>query len=142
MTRPTEARIGVIGATGAVGTVTLALLAERGYENVRAFASSRSAAGRLSFGDGNLTVEHATPDALAAGDLDLCLFSVGTSASRELVPYASAAGAICVDKSSAYRLVDGYPLVVPPQGPSFCGSPRLFSTIHDSGANSLKCASA
>ncbi|HXY16981.1 MAG TPA: Asd/ArgC dimerization domain-containing protein [Gaiellaceae bacterium] len=113
MTRPTEARIGVIGATGAVGTVTLALLAERGYENVRAFASSRSAAGRLSFGDGNLTVEHATPDALAAGDLDLCLFSVGTSASRELVPYASAAGAICVDKSSAYRLVDGYPLVVP-----------------------------
>src|SRR6185369_18059464 len=43
----------------------------------------------------------------------LFLFSVGTSASRELVPAASAGGALCIDKSSAYRLVDGYPLVVP-----------------------------
>ncbi len=50
---------------------------------------------------------------LGAGDLDLCLFSVGTSASRQLVPPAAAGGAVCVDKSSAYRLVDGYPLVVP-----------------------------
>ncbi len=107
------ARIGVIGATGAVGTVTLGLLAERGYENVRALASARSAGGRLSFGDDGIEVEEATPERLAAGDLDLCLFSVGTSASRALVPHASAGGAICVDKSAAYRLVDGYPLVVP-----------------------------
>jgi aspartate-semialdehyde dehydrogenase len=102
-------RIGVVGATGAVGTITLALLQERGYERVRAFASVRSAGTSL----GGLVVEEATHDALSAGDLDLCLFSVGTSASRELVPLASAGGAICVDKSSAYRLVDGYPLVVP-----------------------------
>jgi aspartate-semialdehyde dehydrogenase len=102
-------RIGVVGATGAVGTITLELLRSRGYDDVRAFASARSAGTRL---DGTL-VEEATPEALAAGDLDLCLFSVGTSASRELVPHASAGGAICVDKSSAYRLVDGYPLVVP-----------------------------
>jgi aspartate-semialdehyde dehydrogenase len=67
----------------------------------------------VQFGSGELLVEEATPDALGAGDIDLFLFSVGTSASRELVPIASAAGAICVDKSSAYRLVDGYPLVVP-----------------------------
>jgi aspartate-semialdehyde dehydrogenase len=113
MTRPTESRIGVVGATGAVGTVTLSLLAERGYEGVRAFASARSAGTRLLYGDEELVVEEATPSALSSGDLDLCLFSVGTSASRELVPHASAAGAICVDKSSAYRLVDGYPLVVP-----------------------------
>jgi aspartate-semialdehyde dehydrogenase len=109
----TDARIGVIGATGAVGTLTLQLLAERGYENVRAFASARSAGKTVPFGEGTLTIEEATPEALSAGELDLCLFSVGTGASRELVPYASAAGAICVDKSSAYRLVDGYPLVVP-----------------------------
>ena len=108
-----HARIGVVGATGAVGTVTLALLAERGYENVRAFASARSSGARVPFGDGELVVEEATPESLGAGDVDLFLFSVGTSASRELVPVASAAGAICVDKSSAYRLVDGYPLVVP-----------------------------
>jgi aspartate-semialdehyde dehydrogenase len=105
--------IGVVGATGAVGTVTLALLAERGYDDVRAFASVRSAGSRLQFGEGELVVEEATPEALAAGDIDLFLFSVGTSASRKLVPIASTSGAVCVDKSSAYRLVDGYPLVVP-----------------------------
>jgi aspartate-semialdehyde dehydrogenase len=108
-----QPRIGVVGATGAVGTVTLALLAERGYEQVRAFASERSAGNRLPYGDDELVVEEATPGALGAGDVDLFLFSVGTSASRELVPVASAAGALCVDKSAAYRLVDGYPLVVP-----------------------------
>ena len=106
-------RIGVVGATGAVGTVTLRLLAERGYDDVRAFASARSSGTTIPFRDDELVVEEVTPDALGAGDLDLCLFSVGTTASRELVPYASEGGAICIDKSSAYRLVDGYPLVVP-----------------------------
>jgi aspartate-semialdehyde dehydrogenase len=108
-----QPRIGVVGATGAVGTVTLRLLAERGYEHVRAFASARSAGSRLPYGDEQLAVETATPATLGAGDIDLFLFSVGTSASRELVPVASGSGAICVDKSSAYRLADGYPLVVP-----------------------------
>jgi aspartate-semialdehyde dehydrogenase len=108
-----SSRIGVVGATGAVGAVTLQLLAERGYERVRALASARSAGARLRFGPDELKVEEATPQALGAGDLDLVLFSVGTSASRALVPHAAAGGAICVDKSSAYRLVDGYPLVVP-----------------------------
>src|SRR6185437_11499478 len=75
-----EPRIAVVGATGAVGSVTLRLLKERGYGQVRAFASSRS---------------------------------VGTSASRELVPHAVRGGAIAVDKSAAYRLQDGVPLVVP-----------------------------
>ena len=102
-------RIGVIGATGAVGRVTLSLLRERGHERVRAFASARSSGTEV---DG-LLVEEATPEALSSGDLDLCLFSVGTSASRELVPQAVAGGAVAVDKSAAYRLVDGIPLVVP-----------------------------
>jgi len=104
-----DARIGVVGATGAVGTITLELLRERGYRNVRAFASARSAGKEL----GGLVVEEATPEALAAGDLDLCLFSVGTSASRELVPHAVRGGALAVDKSAAYRLEPGIPLVVP-----------------------------
>ena len=99
----------MVGATGAVGTVTLRLLRERGYENVRAFASARSAGRQL----GSLTVEEATAEALLAGGLDLVLFSCGTSASRELVPDAVEGGALVVDKSSAYRLADGYPLVVP-----------------------------
>jgi aspartate-semialdehyde dehydrogenase len=104
-----SSRIGVVGATGAVGTVTLELLRERGYTNVRAFASARSA-GKCVNG---ITVEEATPEALAAGELDLCLFSIGTSESRELVPHAVRGGAIAVDKSSAFRLQDGVPLVVP-----------------------------
>jgi aspartate-semialdehyde dehydrogenase len=104
-----EQRIGVVGATGAVGTVTLELLRERGYGNVRVFASARSAGTRL----GEWTVEEATPEALSKGDVDVFLFSVGTSASRELVPHAVRGGAIAVDKSSAYRLERGIPLVVP-----------------------------
>jgi aspartate-semialdehyde dehydrogenase len=105
-----DARVGIVGATGAVGTVTLELLADRGYTNVRAFASARSAGRTL---DNGIVIEEATPEALAAGDLDVVLFSVGTSASRELVPHAVRGGAVAVDKSSAYRLEPGIPLVVP-----------------------------
>jgi aspartate-semialdehyde dehydrogenase len=106
-------RIAVVGATGAVGTVTLELLAERGYDDVRAFASERSAGGSVPFGGMALVVEEATPEALESGDVDVFLFSVGTSASRALVPHAVQGGAAVVDKSSAFRLVDGIPLVVP-----------------------------
>jgi aspartate-semialdehyde dehydrogenase len=102
-------RIGVVGATGAVGTVALALLAGRGYENVRAFASARSAGKRI----GDLVVEEATPEALERADVDVWLFSVGTSASSELVPHAVAGGGLCIDKSAAFRLAEGVPLVVP-----------------------------
>jgi aspartate-semialdehyde dehydrogenase len=104
-----QRRIGVVGGTGAVGTVTLELLRERGFEHVRVFASARSAGTRL----GSATVEEATPDALSRGDVDLFLFSVGTSASRELVPHAVRGGAVAIDKSAAYRLEPGVPLVVP-----------------------------
>jgi aspartate-semialdehyde dehydrogenase len=102
-----SARIGVVGATGAVGPVTIELLSERGYEHVRAFASARSAGKTV---DG-LVVEEATPETLVG--LDVCLFSVGTALSRELVPHAVRNGAVAVDKSSAFRLQEGVPLVVP-----------------------------
>ncbi len=104
-----EPTIGVVGATGAVGTVTLELLDRAGYDDVRVFASARSAGKQL----GRFTVEEATPEALARGDVDLFLFSVGTGASRELVPHAVSGGAVAIDKSSAYRLDPNYPLVVP-----------------------------
>jgi aspartate-semialdehyde dehydrogenase len=101
--------IGVVGGTGAVGTVTLRLLREHGFDDVRVFASARSAGTTA----GGHLVEEATPDTLERGDVDIFLFSVGTSASRALVPHAVAGGAIAVDKSSAYRLEPGIPLVVP-----------------------------
>jgi aspartate-semialdehyde dehydrogenase len=105
-----EPRIAVVGATGAVGAVTLQLLRERGYEHVRALASTRSVGKEL---EGGVIVEEATPEVLAAGDIDLAFFSVGTGASRELVPHAVRGGAVAIDKSAAYRLQDGIPLVVP-----------------------------
>jgi aspartate-semialdehyde dehydrogenase len=108
-----EPRIGVVGATGAVGQVTLELLAERGLGQVRAFASERSAGSAVRYGEGELVVEEATAEILASGDLDLCFFSVGTAQSSALVPAAVRGGAVCVDKSSAFRLTDGIPLVVP-----------------------------
>jgi aspartate-semialdehyde dehydrogenase len=108
-----EPRIGIVGATGAVGTVTLELLEQRGLHDVRVFASARSAGKQL----GRHTVEEATPDALAAGGVDVFLFSVGTGASRELVPHAVRGGAVAIDKSSAYRLEPGIPLVVPEVNP-------------------------
>jgi aspartate-semialdehyde dehydrogenase len=107
-----DVRVGVVGATGAVGTVTLELLAERGFADVRAFASSRSAGRSVRYGDRELVVEEATPEALAEGGLDLVFFSVGTDASRELVPHAVRGGAVAIDKSDAYRLQEGIPLVV------------------------------
>jgi aspartate-semialdehyde dehydrogenase len=97
----------VVGATGAVGPVAIEVLQERGYENIRAFASARSAGKTV----GGITVEEATPESLS--NLDICLFSVGTALSRELVPHAVSSGAVAVDKSSAFRLQDGVPLVVP-----------------------------
>jgi aspartate-semialdehyde dehydrogenase len=106
---PSSLRIGVVGATGAVGAVARELLRARGHDDVRLFASSRSAGTQL---DGRV-VEEATPETLEAGGLDVALFSVGTKASRELVPHAVRGGAVVVDKSEAYRLQEGIPLVVP-----------------------------
>jgi aspartate-semialdehyde dehydrogenase len=100
-------RIAVVGATGAVGGVMVDLLLERGFDDVALFASSRSAGSEVR----GLRVEEATPESLAG--FDVCFFSVGSKASRELVPHALRGGALCVDKSEAFRLQDGVPLVVP-----------------------------
>ena len=95
--------------TGAVGRVTLEYLVDRGYTNIRTFASRRSAGGFL----GDFEVEEATVPTLSAGVLDVCFFSIGTQQSKELVPVAAAAGALCVDKSSAFRMEETVPLMVP-----------------------------
>ena len=102
-------RVAVVGATGAVGRVVVELLGARGFDDVRLFASARSAGTEI----GGRVVEEASPEALSAGDLDVCLFSVGARASRELVPHAVRGGALCVDKSEAFRLQEGIPLIVP-----------------------------
>lgn len=107
-------KVGVVGATGAVGGVLLGILRERGYEDVRLFASGRSAGREL---DGRV-VEEATPEALSTGDVELFFFAIGAAASRELVPHAVRGGALVLDKSSAWRMEPDVPLVVPEVNPA------------------------
>ncbi|MEJ5255339.1 MAG: aspartate-semialdehyde dehydrogenase [Acidimicrobiales bacterium] len=106
-------RIGIVGATGQVGGVMRSVLAERQFpvEQLRLFASSRSAGRRLLWADGEVEVEDA-----ATADyrgLDIVLFSAGAATSRELAPRVAEAGAIVIDNSSAWRMDPDVPLVVP-----------------------------
>ena len=105
-------RVGVFGATGQVGGVMRALLAERSFPvtEVRYFASARSAGRTLPWADTEITVED-TETADFAG-LDLALFSNGKTASLATAPKVAAAGAIVIDNSSAWRMDPEVPLVV------------------------------
>jgi aspartate-semialdehyde dehydrogenase len=105
-------RIGIVGATGQVGGVMRRILAERQFpvDQLRLFASARSAGRTLSWGDGEVTVEDA-----AAADyrgLDIVLFSAGKGSSIEYAPKVAEAGAVVIDNSSAYRMDPDVPLVV------------------------------
>ncbi|WP_323097679.1 aspartate-semialdehyde dehydrogenase [Intrasporangium sp. YIM S08009] len=105
-------RVGVFGATGQVGGVMRALLEEREFplDDVRFFASARSAGTTLPFKGRDVTVEDsATAD---FSGIDIALFSNGGAASRELAPKVAAAGAVVVDNSSAWRKDPEVPLVV------------------------------
>jgi aspartate-semialdehyde dehydrogenase len=106
-------RVAVVGATGQVGTVMRAILAERSFplDELRLFASSRSAGRRLPFRGEELVVEDAgTAD---VSGIDIALFSSGATASRELAPRFVGGGAVVIDNSSAWRMDPDVPLVVP-----------------------------
>jgi aspartate-semialdehyde dehydrogenase len=106
------ARIGVVGATGQVGVVMRQILLEREFpvEEIRFFASARSAGRTLSWGGREVTVEDA--ETADPSGLDIALFSAGAGTSRALAPRYAAAGALVVDNSSAWRLDPDVPLVV------------------------------
>jgi aspartate-semialdehyde dehydrogenase len=106
-------RIGVIGATGQVGTIIRAVLVERAFplDDVRFFASSRSVGRRLPWAGGDVDVEDA--ESADFTGIDLALMSTGAAASRTLAPKVAAAGAIVIDNSSAWRMHPDVPLVVP-----------------------------
>ena len=104
--------IGVVGATGQVGVAMRQILLERSFpaDQVRFFASARSAGQVLPFGDREVTVEDAsTAD---PSGLDIAVFSAGASTSRALAPRFAAAGVVVVDNSSAWRMDPDVPLVV------------------------------
>lgn len=105
-------RVGVVGATGQVGSVMRTLLAERNFpiSELRFFASARSAGSSLPWGNGTITVEDAsTAD---PSGLDIALFSAGATSSRELAPKFAAAGVTVIDNSSAFRMDPEVPLIV------------------------------
>ncbi|MBW1602220.1 aspartate-semialdehyde dehydrogenase [Streptomyces sp. JJ66] len=105
-------RIGIVGATGQVGSVMRDILAQRDFpvDELRLFASARSAGRTLPWKDGEVTVEDATTADYAG--LDIVLFSAGGATSRELAPKVAAAGPVVIDNSSAWRLDPEVPLVV------------------------------
>lgn len=103
----------MVGATGAVGQTTLKLLHERKFpvSELRAFASERSVGRQLKFGDDSVSVELLKASSFKG--IDFAFFSAGASQSREFAPAAVKAGAVVVDKSSAFRMDREVPLVVP-----------------------------
>src|SRR5215207_2000406 len=105
-------RVAVVGATGAVGTTMLQVMAERNFAaaEVVALASERSAGKTVSFGDRQLEVRALTGDAIEG--FDIALFSAGGGVSLEWAPRFRDAGCVVVDNSSAWRMEPNVPLVV------------------------------
>ncbi|WP_033824726.1 aspartate-semialdehyde dehydrogenase [Kitasatospora sp. MBT63] len=105
-------RIGIVGATGQVGGVVRSILAEREFpvEQLRLFASARSAGRTLPWGDTEITIEDAATADYSG--LDIVIFSAGGSTSKALAPKVAAAGAVVIDNSSAWRRDPEVPLVV------------------------------
>src|SRR3546814_13958757 len=106
-------RVGLFGATGQVGGVMLRLLEERAFplDELRLFASARSAGRTIDWSGRTLTVEDA--ETASYDDLDLALFSAGATTSRTLAPKVAAAGATVIANSSAWRNDPDVPRVVP-----------------------------
>ena len=107
-----QVNVGIVGATGQVGSVVLRILAERNFPvaQLRLFASARSAGSTITWQDRDIVVEDAaTADPTG---LDIAIFSAGATTSRALAPSFAAAGVTVIDNSSAWRMDPDVPLVV------------------------------
>jgi aspartate-semialdehyde dehydrogenase len=109
--------VAIVGATGAVGQEFLNVLAERNFpiRTLKVLASARSAGKTVAFKGQTYTIEELTRDSFK--DVQIALFSAGGSISKEFAPAAVQAGAVVVDNSSAFRMKEGVPLVVPEVNP-------------------------
>lgn len=107
----------MVGVTGAVGQEFLSVLSDRDfpYRSIKMLASKRSAGKQLTFQDRNYTIEELTEDSFDG--VDIALFSAGGSISKHFGPVAVDKGAIVVDNSSAFRMEEGIPLVIPEVNP-------------------------
>ncbi|TCD47856.1 aspartate-semialdehyde dehydrogenase [Chlorobium sp. N1] len=110
-------RVAILGATGLVGRTMLQVLEERNFPatEIVPLASRRSAGQTVTFQGREFVIRE--PSAEAFRGVDIALFSAGASASREWAPVAAAEGAVVIDNSSAYRMEEGVPLVVPEVNP-------------------------
>jgi aspartate-semialdehyde dehydrogenase len=110
-------KVAVVGATGAAGQTTLRILEERKFpvRELRVYASERSVGKTVTFAGEPLRVEKVTPEAFRG--VEVAFFSAGSAQSREHAPLAAQAGAMVVDKSSAFRMDPAVPLVVPEINP-------------------------
>ena len=113
----TPKTVAVVGATGAVGMEFLSCLAERNFpiKQLKLLASKRSAGKILRFKDTDIVVEELTERSFDG--VDIALFSAGGDISKKFAPVAVRAGCVVVDNSSAFRMTDGVPLVVPEINP-------------------------
>lgn len=138
MTLPEEPNLAIVGATGAVGRELMNLLTERRFAHgrLRLLASARSAGRSLPYCGTSLAVEELTERSFA--DIDLAFFSAGGAISRQYAPAAVEAGAIVIDNSSAFRMDDDVPLIVPEingdglarfSGPAIIANPNCSTII-------------
>ncbi len=105
--------VAVVGATGAVGVEMIKTLEKRNYPlgKLTLLASARSAGKKFTFRGDDLVVKELTRDSF--GGIDIALFSAGGVISREFSPVAVKAGCVVIDNSSAFRMEDAVPLVIP-----------------------------
>lgn len=110
-------KVGILGATGAVGQEIIHLLHERAFpfSELRLLASARSAGKVQSYKEHSWTIKETTEESFK--DLDICIFSAGGSQSQHFAPIAKQAGCLVIDNSSAFRMDDSVPLVVPEINP-------------------------
>ncbi len=108
-----KVNVAVVGATGAVGQAMIQTLVRRNfpYTSLKLLASARSAGQQIAVGDQWLTVEEATPEVFEG--IDIALFSAGGDVSLRLAPEAVKRGALVIDNTSAFRMHNDVPLVVP-----------------------------
>jgi aspartate-semialdehyde dehydrogenase len=121
-------RVAVVGVTGAVGTEMLRILESRAFpvDELVPLASARSAGRTISFEGHDVTVQALSLDALRG--VDLSLSAAGALIAQSFVREAAAAGTVCIDKSSAFRMEPDVPLVIPEVNPEALeGSPRIIA---------------
>ncbi len=112
-----EYNVAIAGATGAVGIEMIKILEERNFpvKELRLLASKRSAGKKMQFAGKQITIQELTHDSFEG--IDIALFSAGGDISLEYAPSAVKAGAVVVDNSSAFRMDEEVPLVVPEVNP-------------------------